>query len=145
MEFWDGSGISWTICKQSAPRSPHNHTNKSSLNFYRPDALPVAQPIVSKHRRHNSDSSGNIKPVTVQQKMEQHRCWPRNRRTASHLVYFHLVVLVCYEHGQAGQWLLEVLGNDLAALSRHHCLVLLVGVLAHNTTANCHMVNRQSQ
>ena len=21
MEFWDGSGISWTICKQSAPRS----------------------------------------------------------------------------------------------------------------------------
>jgi len=21
MGFWDGSGISWTICKQSAPRS----------------------------------------------------------------------------------------------------------------------------
>ena len=21
MEFWDGSGISWTICKQSAPHS----------------------------------------------------------------------------------------------------------------------------
>ena len=27
--FWDGSGISWTICKQSAPRS-----NTSSLNFF---------------------------------------------------------------------------------------------------------------
>ena len=38
----DGSGISWTLCKQSAPCSrqittpiPHH-----SLNFYRPDALP---------------------------------------------------------------------------------------------------------
>ena len=28
-----------------------NHTNTSSLNFYRPDALPDAQPTVSKHRR----------------------------------------------------------------------------------------------
>jgi len=38
------SGSSWTICKQPAPR---NHTNTSSLNFYRPDALPDAQPTVS--------------------------------------------------------------------------------------------------
>jgi len=29
-----------------------NHTNTSSLNFYRPDALPKAQPIVSKQWRH---------------------------------------------------------------------------------------------
>ena len=29
-----------------------NHTNTSSLNFYRPDALPDAQPTVSKHWRH---------------------------------------------------------------------------------------------
>jgi len=29
-----------------------NHTNTSSLNFYRPDALPDAQPVVSKHWRH---------------------------------------------------------------------------------------------
>jgi len=28
-----------------------NHTNTSSLNFYRPDALPDAQLTVSKHRR----------------------------------------------------------------------------------------------
>ena len=27
----------------------HNHTNTSSLDFYRPDALPDAQPTVSKH------------------------------------------------------------------------------------------------
>ena len=44
-----GSGISWAICK-SAPRSrqitmpkPHHSV------FYRPDALPAAQPTVSKH------------------------------------------------------------------------------------------------
>ena len=42
------SGISWTICKQSAPRCRQdNHINTSSLNFYRPDALPDVQPIAS--------------------------------------------------------------------------------------------------
>ena len=33
---WDGSGISWTICKQSAPRSTQI---TSSLNFYRQDVF----------------------------------------------------------------------------------------------------------
>jgi len=33
MCFGDGSGISQTVCKQSAPRSRHFHTNTSSLNF----------------------------------------------------------------------------------------------------------------
>ena len=32
------TGISWTICKQSAPLS--RQINTSSRNFYRPDALP---------------------------------------------------------------------------------------------------------
>jgi len=47
-----GSGISWAICK-SAPRSrqittlaPHHSV------FYRPGALPAAQPTASKHWRH---------------------------------------------------------------------------------------------
>ena len=40
------SGISWTICKQSTPRSRHNHTNTPSLNLYRPDALPDVQATV---------------------------------------------------------------------------------------------------
>ena len=47
-----GSGISWAICK-SAPCSrqittpaPHHSV------FYRPDALPDAQPTASKHWRH---------------------------------------------------------------------------------------------
>ena len=48
-ETVSGSGISWAICK-SAPRSrqitmpvPHHS------GFYRPDALPAAQPTASKH------------------------------------------------------------------------------------------------
>jgi len=48
--FWYGSGIRWTVCKQCAPRfrqittsTPH----QSSLNFYRPHALPDAQTTVS--------------------------------------------------------------------------------------------------
>jgi len=50
-ETVSGSGISWAICK-SAHRSkqittlaPHHSV------FYRPDALPAAQPTVSKHWR----------------------------------------------------------------------------------------------
>ena len=51
-ETVSGSGISWAICK-SAPRSrqitmPASHR----LVFYRPDALPAAQPTASKHWRH---------------------------------------------------------------------------------------------
>jgi len=51
-ETVSGSGICWAICK-SAPCSrqitmpaPHHSV------FYRPDALPAAQPTVSKHWRH---------------------------------------------------------------------------------------------
>ena len=50
-ETVSGSGISWAVCK-SAPRSreitmlaPHHSV------FYRPDALPAAQPTASKHWR----------------------------------------------------------------------------------------------
>ena len=46
MGFWDGSGISWTIC--TSPQTD-NHTSTPSLNFYRLDALPDAQQTVSKH------------------------------------------------------------------------------------------------
>ena len=50
-ETVSGSGISWDICK-SAPRSrqmtmPASHRSV----FYMPDALPAAQPTVSKHWR----------------------------------------------------------------------------------------------
>ena len=76
-ESVSGSGISWAICK-SAHRSrqitmpaPHHSV------FYRPDALPAAQPTVSKHGRHKhsiawitfgilsmSDSVGNNNPFS---------------------------------------------------------------------------------
>jgi len=31
--FWEGSGIDWTICKQTAPRFRHSDANTSLLNF----------------------------------------------------------------------------------------------------------------
>ena len=45
MEFWDGSGISWTVSKQSASRSRQITTpTPHHLIFYRLDALPDTQP-----------------------------------------------------------------------------------------------------
>ena len=58
-ETVSGSGISWAICK-SASRSrqitmpaPHHSV------FYRPDALPAAQPTASKHWRQEPISDKN--------------------------------------------------------------------------------------
>ena len=60
-ETVSSSGISWAICK-SAPRSrqittpvPHHAV------FYRPDALPAAQPTASKHWSHTNFSLKLIK------------------------------------------------------------------------------------
>ena len=68
-EIVSGSGISWTICK-SAPRSrqitmPATHHSV----FYRPDALPAAQPTASKHWRQS-------KALTVLNTQQQynHNC-----------------------------------------------------------------------
>jgi len=48
-ETVSGSGISWAICK-SAPRSRHIIMPAPHHSvFYRPDALPAAQPTASKH------------------------------------------------------------------------------------------------
>jgi len=46
---WHQLGHVQTICTSF---QTDNHTNTSSLNFYRPDALPDTQPTVSKHWRH---------------------------------------------------------------------------------------------
>ena len=48
-EIVSASGICWAICK-SAPHAD-NHANIPPLFFYRPDALPDAQPTASKHWR----------------------------------------------------------------------------------------------
>ena len=47
-ETVSGSGTSWAICK-SAPRS--RQITMPPFSFYRPDALPSAQPTASKHWR----------------------------------------------------------------------------------------------
>ena len=50
-ETVSGSGISWAVCK-SASRSRQITTPAPHRSvFYRPDALPVTQPTVSKHWR----------------------------------------------------------------------------------------------
>jgi len=43
---WQLHQLDQTICTSLQTA---NHTNTSSLNFYRPDGLPDAQPTVSKH------------------------------------------------------------------------------------------------
>jgi len=64
-ETVSGSDINWAICK-SAPRSrqittpaPHH------LVFYRPDALPAAQPTSSKHWRHHQKMLELIHSVSL--------------------------------------------------------------------------------
>ena len=53
-ETVSGSGISWAICK-SAPRSRQITTPAPHHSFfYRPDALPAAQPTASKHWIYNT-------------------------------------------------------------------------------------------
>jgi len=86
-ETVSGSGISWAICK-SAPRSRQitMPTPQQSV-FYRPDALPAAQPTASKHWRHKLHSkqcssvgmlllSGCItkRSVSCDKKLNQSRC-----------------------------------------------------------------------
>ena len=54
-ETVNSSGISWAICK-SAPRSRQITTPAPHQSvFYRPDALPAAQPTASKHWRTRSN------------------------------------------------------------------------------------------
>ena len=65
-----GSGISWAVCK-SAPCSrqitmpaPHHSV------FYRPDALPDAQPTTSKHWRCFDTGTGHITvPIMLTQQI----------------------------------------------------------------------------
>jgi len=59
-ETVSGSGISWAACKsahcsrQITTPAPHHSV------FYRPDALPAAQPTVSKHWRHKRNKITNL-------------------------------------------------------------------------------------
>jgi len=48
-ETVSGSGISWTIMQVCTSLQTDNHASTPLLSFYRPDALPAAQPTASKH------------------------------------------------------------------------------------------------
>ena len=54
MGFWDSVALAWPYANSLHLLQTDNHTNTSPLNFYRPDALPDAQPTVSKHWRHKT-------------------------------------------------------------------------------------------
>ena len=51
-ETVSGSGISWAICKSAPSSRQITMTAPHHSGFYRPDALPAAQPTASKHWRH---------------------------------------------------------------------------------------------
>ena len=77
-----GSGISWAICK-SAPRSrqittpaPHHSV------FYRPDALPAAQPTASKHWRQKANKKPDNADIT----------YTHINRTFSSQIIFNLIL-----------------------------------------------------
>jgi len=48
-EIVSGSGIRWAILYASLHLMPDSHANIPPLSFYKPDALPAAQPTASKH------------------------------------------------------------------------------------------------
>ena len=65
-ETVSGSGISWAICKP-APCSRQITTPATHHSvFYRPDALPAAQPTASKHWREFLAYNKQIKSDTAQ-------------------------------------------------------------------------------
>ena len=79
-ETVSGSGISWAICK-SASRSrqitmpvPHHSI------FYRPDALPAAQPTVSKHGNRNKILQINNEMPSLKVKNCRLYTWDMTRR-----------------------------------------------------------------
>jgi len=78
-ETVSGSGISWNICK-SAPHSRQITTPEPHHSvFYRPDALPVAQPT--------GRASGSISTIYINKAEIQHEsCYIHNSRTTLALV-----------------------------------------------------------
>jgi len=50
-ETVSGSGSSWATCKSASPSRQITMPVPTTLSFYRPDALPAAQPTALKHWR----------------------------------------------------------------------------------------------
>ena len=97
---WWGFGMPWhqldhmqTICTSL---QMDNHTNTSSLNFYRLEAFPDAQLTVSKHWRHYNVVSVSIHFLSDSPDLHH---WPSYRQASRHwLAYcmdWWLVILLC--------------------------------------------------
>jgi len=56
-----GGGDNWSLSRAKL-QSDHHHQQTNIQFFYRPDALPVAQPTVSMHRRENITFHGLAYP-----------------------------------------------------------------------------------
>jgi len=81
-ETVSGSGISWAICK-SAPYSRQTTTPAPHHSvFYRPDALPAAQPTASKHWR-QTDKQADKQSNTSTCSLDLSRCWLIQKQVAS--------------------------------------------------------------
>ena len=81
-EIVSGSGICWAICT-SAPHAD-NHANIPPLSFfYRPDALPDAQPTASKHWREtqmgNTDHTDYRQTCTIVLPSNQYKQFTANK------------------------------------------------------------------
>ena len=60
-ETVSGSGISWAICKSASRSRQIPCQYPTTQVFYRPDALPAAQPTASKHWRQYDAMNGGAK------------------------------------------------------------------------------------
>ena len=107
-ETVSGSGISWAYASlHLAPdRQPHQHPT-TLMFFYRPDALPAAQPTVSKHWRQVDLYSGHKTAVVVVLHMSMFVLW------------CSMIACVCVLQAE----LKELTGDQYSLLSdrRAHC------------------------
>ena len=110
--FGDGSGISWTMCKQSAScfRQITTTTSHSSI-FYRPDALPDAQPTVSKYWRQDIKA---YLTQSINRSIQRHNTLPlpkvgvtsintlvsQQHRLMHELRHFHTITVTLFLIGQ---------------------------------------------
>ena len=81
-----GSGISWDICKSAAHSRQITMPAPHHSVFYRPDALPAAQPTALKHWRHSSVPHRPLKTCSFKiqhcegpQSLQEAQLSPRDR------------------------------------------------------------------
>ena len=98
-EIVSGSGISWAICK-SAPRSRQITMPAPQHSvFYRPDALPAAQPTASKHWRQWVDPDN--RPLNGCVCVFLYDAW-NNWCYCWHVIYLSVARVVF--HVKSGKW-----------------------------------------